>query len=169
MIFAIVIGSIYYIVLLSKLMWIICMYVFVLFMSNLIFLLDWKILLEHLWLYCSCKIYGCNNFYQVDDKILHLNIDVVECCITDTIPGRQCMASCFFLLKQFEDVLIYLNSIRVIMPVTRVNVLLSDELNWTELMVYFRNNIKMHDNTLTTKDMYIQYKAKYLQSSTSEQ
>ena len=31
----------------------------------------------------------------------------------DTIPGRQCMASCFFLLKQFEDVLIYLNSIKV--------------------------------------------------------
>lgn len=31
---------------------------------------------------------------------------------TDTIPGRQCMSSCFFLLKQFEDVLIYLNSIK---------------------------------------------------------
>jgi intraflagellar transport protein 56 len=30
----------------------------------------------------------------------------------DTIPGRQCMASCFFLMKQFEDVLIYLNSIK---------------------------------------------------------
>nr|KAF6470502.1 tetratricopeptide repeat domain 26 [Molossus molossus] len=30
----------------------------------------------------------------------------------DTIPGRQCMASCFFLLKQFEDVLIYLNSFK---------------------------------------------------------
>ncbi|XP_067936520.1 intraflagellar transport protein 56-like isoform X1 [Watersipora subatra] len=30
----------------------------------------------------------------------------------DTIPGRQCMASCFFLLKQFPDVLIYLNSIK---------------------------------------------------------
>jgi len=30
----------------------------------------------------------------------------------DTIPGRQSMASCFFLLKQFEDVLIYLNSIK---------------------------------------------------------
>ncbi|CAH1243646.1 TTC26 [Branchiostoma lanceolatum] len=30
----------------------------------------------------------------------------------DTIPGRQCMASCFFLLKQFEDVLIYFNSIK---------------------------------------------------------
>lgn len=30
----------------------------------------------------------------------------------DTIPGRQCMASCFFLLQQFDDVLIYLNSIK---------------------------------------------------------
>ena len=29
----------------------------------------------------------------------------------DTIPGRQCMASCFFLLKQFDDVLIYLKSV----------------------------------------------------------
>jgi len=42
-------------------------------------------------------------------------------------------------------------------------------------MVYFRlavkrpNNIKMHDNTVTTKDMYIQYKAKHLQSALSEQ
>lgn len=27
----------------------------------------------------------------------------------DTIPGRQAMASCFFLLKQFEDVLVFLN------------------------------------------------------------
>ena len=30
----------------------------------------------------------------------------------DTIPGRQSMASCFFLLKQFDDVLVYLKSIR---------------------------------------------------------
>jgi len=30
----------------------------------------------------------------------------------DTIPGRQCMASCFFLLRQWDDVLIYLKSIR---------------------------------------------------------
>ncbi|XP_066118513.1 intraflagellar transport protein 56 isoform X1 [Saccopteryx bilineata] len=30
----------------------------------------------------------------------------------DTIAGRQCMASCFFLLKQFDDVLIYLNSFK---------------------------------------------------------
>jgi intraflagellar transport protein 56 len=33
----------------------------------------------------------------------------------DTIPGRQCMASCFFLLRQFEDVNIYLNSIKAYM------------------------------------------------------
>uniref|UniRef100_A0A3Q3RE38 Intraflagellar transport protein 56 n=1 Tax=Monopterus albus TaxID=43700 RepID=A0A3Q3RE38_MONAL len=32
--------------------------------------------------------------------------------VGDTIPGRQCMASCFFLLRQFEDVLIYLNSVK---------------------------------------------------------
>lgn len=37
-------------------------------------------------------------------------------CPLDTIPGRQCMASCFFLLRQFEDVLIYLNSIKVNVP-----------------------------------------------------
>eukprot|EP00927_Polykrikos_kofoidii_P082838 TRINITY_DN833_c0_g2_i1.p1 TRINITY_DN833_c0_g2~~TRINITY_DN833_c0_g2_i1.p1 ORF type:complete len:561 (+),score=108.60 TRINITY_DN833_c0_g2_i1:218-1900(+) len=30
----------------------------------------------------------------------------------DTIPGRQCMASCFFILRQFEDVLVYLKSIK---------------------------------------------------------
>jgi intraflagellar transport protein 56 len=30
----------------------------------------------------------------------------------DTIPGRQCMASCFFLLKQFDDVIIYLKSVK---------------------------------------------------------
>jgi intraflagellar transport protein 56 len=32
----------------------------------------------------------------------------------DTIPGRQAMASCFFLLKQFEDVLVFLNASRVV-------------------------------------------------------
>jgi intraflagellar transport protein 56 len=31
---------------------------------------------------------------------------------SDTIPGRQCMASCFFILKQFDDVMVYLKSIR---------------------------------------------------------
>ena len=33
----------------------------------------------------------------------------------DTIPGRQCMASCFFLMRQFEDVNIYLTSIKAYM------------------------------------------------------
>ncbi|XP_057700252.1 intraflagellar transport protein 56 [Corythoichthys intestinalis] len=30
----------------------------------------------------------------------------------DTVPGRQCMASCYFLLRQFKDVLVYLNSVK---------------------------------------------------------
>mmetsp|Transcript_18052 Transcript_18052/g.36730 ORF Transcript_18052/g.36730 Transcript_18052/m.36730 type:complete len:561 (+) Transcript_18052:90-1772(+) len=41
----------------------------------------------------------------------------------DTIPGRQCMASCFFLLRQFEDVNIYLNSIKQYMYA-------DDDFNW---------------------------------------
>ncbi|XP_043217997.1 intraflagellar transport protein 56-like [Amphibalanus amphitrite] len=34
----------------------------------------------------------------------------------DTIPGRQCMASTFFLMKQFEDVLLYLSSVKTYFP-----------------------------------------------------
>ena len=30
----------------------------------------------------------------------------------DTIPGRQCMASCYFLMRQFSEVLLYLTSIK---------------------------------------------------------
>jgi intraflagellar transport protein 56 len=41
----------------------------------------------------------------------------------DTIPGRQCMASCFFILKQFEDVLVFLQSIKTYF----VN---DDDFNW---------------------------------------
>ena len=41
----------------------------------------------------------------------------------DTIPGRQCMASCFFLLKQFEDVNIYLKSVKAYMYS-------DDDFNW---------------------------------------
>lgn len=33
----------------------------------------------------------------------------------DTIPGRQCMASCYFLMRQFDDVNIYLNSVKAYM------------------------------------------------------
>jgi len=31
----------------------------------------------------------------------------------DTIPGRQCMASCYFLQKNFTDVNVYLKSVKV--------------------------------------------------------
>ena len=41
----------------------------------------------------------------------------------DTIPGRQCMASCFFLLKQFEDVLVFLQSVKSYFPN-------DDDFNW---------------------------------------
>jgi len=41
----------------------------------------------------------------------------------DTIPGRQCMASCFFLLKQFEDVLVYFKSIKPYFST-------DDDFNW---------------------------------------
>lgn len=41
----------------------------------------------------------------------------------DTIPGRQCMASCFFLLRQFEDVLVYLKSIKAYFSS-------DDDFNW---------------------------------------
>ena len=43
------------------------------------------------------------NFFQM------VGASPSEC---DTIPGRQCMAQCFFILKQFDDVLVYLKSIR---------------------------------------------------------
>lgn len=56
---------------------------------------------------------------QINDSTEHLKsaqqffqlvgASASEC---DTIPGRQCMASCFFLLKQFEDVLVFLQSIK---------------------------------------------------------
>ena len=49
-------------------------------------------------------------FFQIARlySIVHIQVggSASEC---DTIPGRQCMAACFFLLKQFDDVLLYLN------------------------------------------------------------
>jgi hypothetical protein len=51
---------------------------------------------------------------------VYIGTSTHEC---DTIPGRQCMASCFYLMKQFEDVNIYLNSIKAYM----YN---DDEFNW---------------------------------------
>jgi len=67
---------------------------------------------------------------QNEDNQEHLSISqklfqlvggsATEC---DTIPGRQCMASCFFLLKQFDDVLVYLKSIKSYF-------LNDDDFNW---------------------------------------
>jgi intraflagellar transport protein 56 len=54
------------------------------------------------------------NFFQM------VGASPSEC---DTIPGRQCMASCFFILKQFDDVLVYLKSIRPYF-------LNDDDFNW---------------------------------------
>ncbi|EER08427.1 conserved hypothetical protein [Perkinsus marinus ATCC 50983] len=41
----------------------------------------------------------------------------------DTIPGRQCMASCLYLGKQFEDALVYLKSIKAYFSA-------DDDFNW---------------------------------------
>ena len=60
----------------------------------------------------------------------------------DTIPGRQCMASCFFLLKQFEDVNIYLNSIKAYL----YN---DDDFNWNYgISLASTGNFKEAEETL---------------------
>ncbi|CAM9128474.1 unnamed protein product [Pylaiella littoralis] len=60
----------------------------------------------------------------------------------DTIPGRQCMASCFFLLKQFEDVNIYLNSVKAYM----YN---DDDFNWNHgLSLGSTGNFKASEEAL---------------------
>lgn len=60
----------------------------------------------------------------------------------DTIPGRQCMASCFFLLKQFEDVNIYLSSVKAYM----YN---DDDFNWNHgLSLASLGNYKESEETL---------------------
>ena len=60
----------------------------------------------------------------------------------DTIPGRQCMASCFFLLRQFEDVNIYLNSIKAYL----YN---DDDFNWNYgISLASTGNFKEAEETL---------------------
>ena len=59
-------------------------------------------------------ILGQDSMNQEQINMAQHNFNLVggsasEC---DTIPGRQCMASSYFLLKQFEDVLVYLKSIK---------------------------------------------------------
>ncbi|GMI52571.1 hypothetical protein TeGR_g164 [Tetraparma gracilis] len=72
----------------------------------------------------------------------------------DTIPGRQCMASCFFLLKQFEDVNIYLNSVKQYM----YN---DDDFNWNHgLSLAATGNFKRAEEALLLVQNE-QYKAEY--------
>ena len=68
---------------------------------------------------CILKAIVLANIGQATDSKEHLKtaqqyFQLVGAAETecDTIPGRQCMASCFFLLKQFSDVNVYLKSIR---------------------------------------------------------
>jgi len=59
---------------------------------------------------CQGQINDSNEHLKMAQQYFQLvGASASEC---DTIPGRQCMASCFFLLKQFEDVLIYLKSVK---------------------------------------------------------
>ncbi|XP_061535320.1 intraflagellar transport protein 56 isoform X5 [Phycodurus eques] len=53
---------------------------------------------------------GTRDYLKVAQKFFQLVGGSASEC--DTIPGRQCMASCFFLLREFNDVLIYLNSVK---------------------------------------------------------
>ena len=77
----------------------------------------------------------------------------------DTIPGRQCMASCFFILRQFEDVNIYLNSIKAYM----YN---DDDFNWNHgLSLASTRNYKaaeealllIHNEKYKTEYIYISW------------
>ena len=40
---------------------------------------------------------------------------LLKCCVvfSDTIPGRQCMASFLFLRNEFDNALVYLTSVKV--------------------------------------------------------
>jgi len=57
------------------------------------------------------------------DAIQLFNIVGASASECDTIPGRQCMASCYFLQKAFEDVNVYLSSVKQYMYA-------DDDFNW---------------------------------------
>ena len=55
-------------------------------------------------------MYFQHELIKIAQQYFHVvGTSATEC---DTIPGRQCMASFYFLSHQFKDVLIYLNSIK---------------------------------------------------------
>nr|XP_057938304.1 intraflagellar transport protein 56 [Doryrhamphus excisus] len=53
---------------------------------------------------------GTRDYLKVAQQFFQLVGGSASEC--DTLPGRQCMASCFFLLREFKDVLVYLNSVK---------------------------------------------------------
>jgi intraflagellar transport protein 56 len=55
---------------------------------------------------------GAANREQVKAAQQLFNLVGTSASECDTIPGRQCMASCFFLLRQFEEANIYLGSVK---------------------------------------------------------
>lgn len=83
--------------------------------------LSWQIFTFsfYIWqLKCKWKV-GIFRERERTTLIIFSTVLSVSIPLEDTIPGRQCMASCFFLLRQFEDVLIYLNSVKVTcIPIT---------------------------------------------------
>ena len=70
---------------------------------------------------CLGQALGSREHLKMAQQLFQLvGASASEC---DTIPGRQCMASCFYLLKNFEDVNTYLSSIKTYM----YN---DDDFNW---------------------------------------
>nr|CAG4634733.1 EOG090X04LA [Alona affinis] len=53
-----------------------------------------------------------NNKEYLDTAVQYLHLVGGSSSECDTIPGRQCVASAFFLQNQYEDALLYLTSIR---------------------------------------------------------
>jgi intraflagellar transport protein 56 len=72
-------------------------------------------------------------------QLFHLvGASASEC---DTIPGRQCMASCFFLQRSFDDVNVYLGSVKPYM----YN---DDDFNWNSgmsLAATGESNVRLRD------------------------
>jgi len=62
---------------------------------------------------CLGQALGSREHLKVAQQLFQLVGAAASEC--DTIPGRQCMASCFYLLKNFEDVNTYLSSVKTYM------------------------------------------------------
>lgn len=70
---------------------------------------------------CMGQHLGSKEHLKIAQQLFQLvGASASEC---DTIPGRQCMASCFYLLRNFEDVNVYLSSIRAYLSQ-------DDDFNW---------------------------------------